>query len=443
MGRTTSMLLVALAVVVTASLLVLVSGNSEKSGIVPGPGAEGAVGDTSSGSPIINSSTDGGYTPMPEGANYVRVWDLGIKYTYKHYWPEDQWADRANWTQVPYGEEESYEFSGDCMLEGPNFWLSLHSSTHDACFLYNKVDQEGTPSRHNEMYRSYDGPSGLRTYCGSYEYNKIIRNKLGDIIVESATQVRYRAGYPDFPVQIINRYRVQAGKPWLEIEPIAMASEQGMHGESRIHISPDSLSGGQDFLADSWKNPTDQSVYHPHTSRMLLDLIMDDDCIWVMMWKTVGQIPPSGDPYFNTRSRSDNCTGGYPAGWQRIGEGDSPLIFTAPFAKYRDEKMIIGVQRIGYWHYQKINATVTTGQDYNGNFIYAYQGTVTSSPFSTGGPWWPMYPGKWRMIGCINGQNYTQEKTVTQADVGQTSFTFHCPAAGTLEYIVFYLYDRT
>lgn len=81
----------------------------------------------------------GGYTPLEPGT--VRVWDLGRKYTYKHYWPKKQWEDRRNWVLVPHGRTKGYTFRGDCMLEGPNFWLSLHSSTHDACFLYAKKDE--------------------------------------------------------------------------------------------------------------------------------------------------------------------------------------------------------------------------------------------------------------------------------------------------------------
>ncbi len=383
-----------------------------------------------------------GYKPMPKGANYVRVWDLGKKYTYKHYRPTKQWKDRANWIQVPYGAAAGYKFRGDCMLEGPNFWMSLHASGHDACFLYNKIDAEGTPSRHNEMYRSYDQPGGLRTYCGSYEYNKIIKNERGDIIVESRTRTRRRKGVD---VYLINRYRVQAGKPWLEVQPMnKMVSEQGMHGESRIHISPESLPGGQDFLADAWKYSPDKSVYHPHTSRMLLDLIMDDDCIWAMMWKTTGKMPTKDKrPYYLHRARSNNCRGGYPAGWQRIGEGKSPLIFTSPFVKYRNETMVIGVLRIGHWHYQKIGKAVQADKDYKGRFKYAYLRKVKSSPFSTGKRWWPMYPGKWRMIGCVDGKYYTQKITVTKNNVGKSEFTFRSPLTGTLEYIVFYLYDRT
>jgi len=403
-----------------------------------------AMGQFSIAKKIVKKKLKIGYTPLPAGKQNVRLWDLGKKYTYKHYWPEKQWKDRAHWKQVPYGVDKQYKFRGDCMIEGVNFWVSLHSSTHDACFLYNKVDKEGTPSRHNELYRSFDGPDGLRTYCSGYVSNKVIKNTPEEIIVESTTQVQYRRGYPDFPVQITTLYRVLAGKPWVEIYPIKMASEQGMHGESRIHISPESLPGGGDFVADAWKNPPDKSVYHPHSSRMLLDLIMDDDCIWAMMWKTTGKIPTKvNQPYYYTRARSDNCKGGYPAGWQRIGEGTSPLIFTAPFVKFRGEKIVIGVLRIGYWHYQKVDAKVKRGQVYHGQFRYAYQRRIRGSPYRPSGRWWVIYPGKWRMIGCIDGKYYTQEVIISSDEVGKSNFTFKCPVSGKLEYIVFYLYDRT
>ncbi len=382
-----------------------------------------------------------GYKPLPKGTNHVRVWDLGKKYTYKHYWPTEQWEDRANWIQVLYGKTGDYEFRGDCMIEGANFWVSLHSSTHDACFLYNKTDAEGTPSRHNELYRSYDQPGGLRTYCGSYEYNKIIKNERGDIIVESKTKTRRRK---EVDVFLVNRYRVQAGKDWLEIEPMnEMSSEQGMHGESRIHISPGSLPDGSDFLADSWKHP-DVAVYHPDASRMLLNLIMDDDCIWGLMWKTTGKVPSHGDhPQLTTRAQSHNCTGGYPAGWQRIGEGTSPKIFTAPFVKYNKEKLVISVLRIGHWHYQKTGAAVEKDNDFTISWKYAYERQVTSCPFKPGGEWWPMYPGKWRMVASIDGKYHTIPVTVGKDGVGKKELTFKPPASGNLEYVVFYLYDRT
>jgi len=99
--------------------------------------------------------------------------------------------------------------------------------------------------------------------------------------------------------------------------------------------------------------------------------------------------------------------------------------------------------RIGYWHYQKIGVHVRAGEKYKGKFRYAYQRRITGSPFNPGGRWWIMYPGKWPMIGCIDGKYYTQEVTITRNEVGKSDFTFNCPAGGTLEYILFYLYDRT
>lgn len=237
---------------------------------------------------------------------------------------------------------------------------------------------------------------------------------------------------------------MQGSKPYLEIHPAnEMCSEQGMHGESRIHISPESLPGGGDFLADSWKHPPDKSVYHPHTGRMLLDLVMDDDCIWALMWKTTGRIPGPDHPYFCTRSRSDNCRGGWPAGWQRIGEGKSPLIFTAPFVKYRKEKLVLGVLRIGCWHYQKIDSDVEKDAEFTIKWKCVHARAIAGSPFKAGGAWWPMYAGKWRLISRINGEYHTTRVTVAKKDVGGKELTFKAPSGGKLEYVVFYIYDRT
>jgi len=63
----------------------------------------------------------------------VRIWDANKKYTMKHY-DMRAWKDRAIWSQVPHGTTD-YQFRGDCILEGENFWVSLHSSRHDSVFL--------------------------------------------------------------------------------------------------------------------------------------------------------------------------------------------------------------------------------------------------------------------------------------------------------------------
>ncbi|MCK4624141.1 MAG: right-handed parallel beta-helix repeat-containing protein, partial [Phycisphaerae bacterium] len=59
MGRTTSVLLVASVAVVTAYLLVFVSGNNEETGVVPGLGAEGAIAKTYYVTTSGNDSADG------------------------------------------------------------------------------------------------------------------------------------------------------------------------------------------------------------------------------------------------------------------------------------------------------------------------------------------------------------------------------------------------
>ena len=114
-----------------------------------------------------------GYTPHEPGT--VRIWDANGKYTMKHY-DMRAWKDRANWSQVPCGVTD-YQFSGDCILEGENFWVSLHSSHYDSVFLYAKTDAEATPGRHNEMYRVFYTPTGLRNYGSGSQFCRILRKR--------------------------------------------------------------------------------------------------------------------------------------------------------------------------------------------------------------------------------------------------------------------------
>ena len=361
----------------------------------------------------------------------VRIWDLNKKYDYKHYGFTDQWNDRANWTQVPYGTTNSYTFNGDCAIEGENFWISLHSSPHDAVFLYAKVDSDGSPSRHNELYRVWD-VDGLRCYGGGASVNKIIKNEPGEVIVESTTIPYDRDAYgKTYHVEITTRYRVLGGKKWFEIIPIEQADEQGFHGESRIVIAPDGNGTGNDALIDSWKYPKDVRVFLPDESKMLLDFIMDADIIWLMTWPTPA----------HEKGRADNCEGGYPAGWQHIGEGSSPKIFTAAFGFFKGEKIVVGVLYKNFWHYQKIDDYIYAGVPYTGKWKRCYERALPHGSYPVGSPWTPGYPGKWRIVGCVDGQYYTNELVVT--DTSDDSFSFTSPVSGTLEYLITYMYDRT
>jgi hypothetical protein len=370
-----------------------------------------------------------GYTPLP--ADTVRIWDTTKKLEEKHY-DFRAWADRATWTQVPYGTA-AYEFRGETVLEGKNFWISLHSSKHDAVFLYLKMDGEGSPSRHNEIYRAWDTSDGK--YCnygmGSQKV-RILKNEPGEIVVESEAFTGNRKG---FETTVTTAYRILGGRQWVEIRPVKQASQQGMHGETRIIVAPEAGQGGNDWADDSTKHPDAYPTKLPLTSKLLLDLALDIDAIWVMTWP---------DP---AKARPNSCCayGGWPSGWQRIGEGKAPPVWTAPFAWYGDavQPVYIGALFNGYWIYQKIGRPVKEGEKLTGQWRWSHEREIRGTPWKKGEPWRPSYPGKWRLIGCVDGKYYTNEVTVAGADVSSDAFSFSSPAAGTLEYLVFYLYDRT
>ncbi|MFH1005870.1 MAG: hypothetical protein V1800_00015 [Candidatus Latescibacterota bacterium] len=395
---------------------------------------------------------EAGYRPLD--ARTVRIWDANTEYTEKFYgFTETAWPDRAKWRQVPYGVTE-YAFVGDAILEGENFWIFLHSSRFDSVFLYAKVDEEGTPSRHNEIYRSYDtdalSPNGtygwnehpgrMRCFGGGSAYAKIEKNEPDEFLVESAALPGTKPGFPEgYSVNVTTAYRALGGRHWVEIRPVRQASEQGMHGESRILVVPDGSREGTDFVTDADKEQAGtmdtgaHGVWLPDNSKMLLDLIMDADLIWMMTWP---------DP-FKARPYGINCYGGYQSGWQRIGEGTCPKIFSSPFARFGNgtEPVIIGVLYKNYWHYQRLDEQVQEGQVLAGTWKRAYTRGLPHGTYPVDSPWTPGYPGIWRTIGCIDGEYYTEEQAITGAPTSEFSFT--CPAEGKLEYLITYLYERT
>ncbi len=387
-----------------------------------------------------------GYKPLPAGK--VRIWDTMGKDSHKHYGCE-AWKRRAKWVQVPYGKLD-YKFQGDPILEGHNFWVSLHSSARDANFIYAKMDTDATPSRHNEAYRSYDAPvtlsdgkyrwgerpGKLRCYGEGSARAKILKYQPGELVVESTSHPHIRPGFTKgYSVNVTTTYRIHGGKSWVEIKPVRQASEQGMHGESRFNIIPEAGDGGADFVADSLRLPARHLVKFPTTGKMLLDFIMDADIIWVMTW-------PDGKraaPY------ASNAPGGWHAGWSRVGEGSCNRIWTAPFAKFGGEKdpIYIGILVHGFWKYQKIARTVKAGENVTVQWRRAYTRNIRGSQWRHGKPWSPTYPGKWRLTGRIGNKYYTTTVTVSKADAKKSEFTYKAPAGGELEYLIFYLYDRT
>ena len=368
----------------------------------------------------------------------IKLWDANHHYTEKFYgMRETAWQDRADWAQVPY-ETTEHEFTGDPILEGENFWLLLHSSRHDSVFLYAKADDEGTPSRHNELYRVYDTPNGRRNYGSGSQSCKIITNTAEEILVESEAITYTRGGHE---TTVVTRYRIRAGKPWLEIIPISQADEQGMHGESRFVLAPEAGEDGGDFLDDCLRRPDDYVSRVPMKAKMLLDLIMDDDTIWVLTCEEMPEGTQLNWP--GTRFCNGNAPGGWHAGWSRIGEGECDRVWTAPFCLFAGQPVYIGVLRIGYWHYQRVSQEVFAGKPVTVDWRVAYTRQIKSSPFEPGGEWRPLHPGKWRLIASINGKNHTVPITVTRDQTNVTSLTFESPAGGWLDYVLFYLHDRT
>jgi len=376
-----------------------------------------------------------GYKSHKKGT--VRVWDTNRKFSMKHY-DFRAWNYRDEWTQVPPGVTD-HQFRGDCVIEGENFWLSLHSSRHDAVFLYAKMDEEGTPSRHNELYRVFFTPNGLRNYGGGSQFCRILVNSPKEAVVYSESLTYERGG---FRTTVTTLYRVLGGKPWLEIRPVWQADEQGMHGETRIIIAPETNDDGSDFVDDSLKRPGKYASKVPLKAKMLLDLAMDVDAIWVLIAHPL----LGGEKlrtWTGTRYYAGNAPKGWHSGWSHIGEGECDRVWTAPFAFFCGKPVYIGVLRPGYWHYQRVERNVKEGTQTRVNWQVAYQRERRGSPFKPGGEWHPLYPGKWRLIARINGQYHTVPITVAAEQTKSTSLTFPSPATGQLEYVIFYLYDRT
>ena len=388
-----------------------------------------------------------GYKPLPKGK--VRIWDTMAKRSSF----DAGWKGRNKWVQVPYGKLD-YKFQGDPFLEGHNFWVAMRSRGRSGISFFAKMDATGAPSSHVKVYRSYDAPvtlsdgkyrggerpGKLRCYGGLLARVKILKNQAGELVVESNATPHVRPGFKKgYSVNVSTTYRISGGKSWVEIKPVRQVSELGLHGETRLAVCPEAGRNGADAVADSWKHPATAVINMPTTSKMMFDYMIDRDVLLVMTWPN----PAKAKPY------NINCTGGATKGWGRIGEGSSPKIISSPFARFGDEKepVYIGILVHGYWMYQKTDRPVKAGQTIAGNWkwpLVPWRGQhIRGSRWRHGKPWMPTYPGKWRLTGCIDGKYYTQEVLVTKADTKKDAFSFTAPVAGKLEYLIFYLYDRT
>ena len=362
------------------------------------------------------------------------IWDTGKRVTEKHYGLV-AWDYHESWTQVARGTTGSV--SNDLVLEGKSFWISLHGSDYDANFGYMKggrisapEDLEG-PSRKNEMYRSFDTPGGYRAYGDGSQTHEVLINTEDEIVVRSHS---YPCHKGDGDWVVTTDYRILKGKKWVEIIPVHQASEQGFHGESKIIVVPDGNGPGDDYVADAY-DYADGGVGQVYFAegKMFLDFFMEGDGIWLMTWPTPSTAKPRGIWQYD----------GWPCGWDYVdGEpsGTLPNIWSSPFAHFGtngDESIFVGFINgqwtHAYWNYQNIKETLSAGAKFSN-----WQITFSRSP-KYHDEWKPVYPAVYRLIGKINGDFYTQELDVTDINA---PVEFTMPVAGTLDYVLIYMYDR-
>jgi len=176
----------------------------------------------------------------------VRLWDTGKLYAQKNPM-HNAWKDRANWVLVPYGKTD-YQPRGDLMLEGETFFLFLFTNKDDSVDLMAKIGEAGY--KPNEIYKVHD--TGRRNFGHGTMAVKILHNAAEEIVLEHAGEGR-KDKQP-----VVTKYRVLAGKPWLEVRPVERVNQQGMHGKSRICAFV--RKEGEDFILDAKREPFTEEV---------------------------------------------------------------------------------------------------------------------------------------------------------------------------------------
>ncbi len=461
--RTTSVLLAALAAVILAS-----PDFGELSRAAGGFAADKAKATNKSAGRIKVANAkpaakvkSEGYKPLKPGT--VRIWDTNRKYTH-FYVGFVAWKDRAMWTQVPYGKT-GHKFKGEAVMENDNMFLFLHSGKQSGPILYAKLGK-GKHSIHNALYRVWWEDGGkVHHYDTPPRENRIEKNNAGEAVIVNLAAGHNFTKSNKLYGKMINagRYRILGGRHWLEVTPVKgkKADEMGYHGEARVMLVPD-YKNGNDYVFDSTENryatygrhgspdepvlpsrradtvraATDRPGWgsYPMTppgSKMLIDLQMSGgQFMWTMTypsWKVA-------KPYINW------CVGGRLDRWPpwrgRRDRGGN--VWSAPYGCFGNQKIVVGVLNSpGSWHPEVV------GTPLKGGFV---DGKPVQAGEKYTCKWKARYAGKWRMTARFRddkapgkGRYYSQQATMDKGG----KFVFTCPAAGKLEYIILYLYDRT
>lgn len=413
-----------------------------------------------------------GYRKFPPET--VRIWDTNKKYLH-FYVGFVAWEDREQWTQVPYGKTD-YVFKGEAVMENDYMFLFLHSGTQSGPILYTKHGKNPDAERrghehsiHNALYRVWwEGDGEVHHYDAPPRENRIEKNDAGEAVIVNLASSPRLASPHKLHGKLINagRYRLLAGKHWLEVTPVEgkKADEMGYHGEARVMLVPD-YKDGNDYVFDSaedrWQTygrsgSPDEPIHptrradtaraakdrpewgsYPMTppgSKMLIDLQMTGgQFMWTMAYRSWEVTKP----YLNwaPTGRLDRWPPWQEAPLKRNWEN---WVWSAPYGCFGGEKMVVGVVNSpGSWYPEIVGTPLKDGK-VDGKPVKAGEEYTTK--------WKVPYSGLWRMTARFwdeerpgKSRYYSQQ---VEASAG-SALTFTCPVSGKLEVLILYLYDRT
>lgn len=373
-----------------------------------------------------------GYRSLPKGK--VAIWDTGKLYTAKNPTSEAL-SDKSDWTLVPYARRTSgkgvdYVPRGDLMLENDYFFLFLFTNKEDAVDLMAKM--EGGAVASNEIYKVHD--TGRRNFGHGTLWVEIETYTPEEIVVRHAGR-GMRTGEP---LPVVTTYRVQGGKPWLEIGAVERVNQQGMHGKSRIcaFVNRHSDERILDGKRETWDG--EQNIQAPEDAIGIINFRRRfrsrvHDFMWFLT------APPGFE-----KSRLSYLGFHADRFWEDDGH-DAPSC-GAQYVHMK-QKAVIGVLNAkDCWQREDVNQPIRAGRTYTSTF---------EAP----------YPGKWRVIAyVVREDDYTPRPAVTSGDIPDSfrtpidgkyhyrtvevkrageRFVFKSPVSGTLDYLLVYLLDRT
>ncbi len=371
-----------------------------------------------------------GYTPLKAGT--VRIWDTNKRYEKKR--PAGRcMKDKPKWSPVPFGKTD-YKPTGDLVFENDYFFLFCFTNKEDAVSLIAKLAGTNGGVVDNEIYKVFQTKRGRRDFGhGTIGDPKILKYTEKEILIEHSGKAR-RSDEP-----VTTTYRIQGDKCWLEVKPVHYVNQQGLHGKVRICAFLNSES--DEYILDgkraTWPGRENNRLAKSDTIG-IINFHRGRKPHGLMWFMTA---PPGFEKSKLTYlgHHSDRY-------WEdEFPPHDRPSC-GAQYARLKDKVIIAVLNRKGHWEREDVLKPITAGGTYTTQF---------KAPF----------PGRWRLIGfVVQEKNYKPRPRVTSSKIPDSfrtpikgkyhyntveikkageNFTFKSPVAGTIDYLLIYLRDRT